>query len=1224
MADNKELQEAKKLLQEINLLRAKLDQKPLVLTDSEAVQQIQRLRNELKGAQKDFENIDDSATSLYDRVRAISDEFKGQKDIMQKVRGSMRNITSIAEQLKFAEQGISDLNNDQLSSLEQKLKYNKKILDDETAKLLNGDELKGLAAQELKDLKTFIQQQGGVNKLSDENRQYALEMVNHLKGLTVEQKAALSNYVDQGSALDEIQGHLEAQKQHNNEINRLMGVGGAVVAGVDALMSKLGMNSGIFKQKVEEANQAMKRQAELQKAGLASGGKLSVLMAGLGPLAEGFAAALFDPLSLILKIVDAFFQVDKASTDVQRLTGQNADAIAGANMRYATSVDYLNTISELTAQTGMNAQNIFTPDVIAGAAELKNTMGLAADEAGGLAMIAQTTGGDIDATVSSIVDQTSAFNKANRSAVNQKQVLQDVAKASDGIKASLGGNPKALANAASAARRLGMEMGKLDQIASSLLDFEDSISKEMEAELLIGKDLNLEKARELALNNDLAGLGDELFKNAADLNEFGNMNRIQQESYAAALGMTRDELGKIAYQKAIEAGMTEEQAEAAAGVRAEDMKRAEVQEQIQKSLDKLAQAFAPLLSIIGDIVSIFAPMVQFLGGVVGHVVKFLDTLGLIKPLVIGIVVALAGAKIANFFGSAASSAMKFGESLKGMNFSFSGMMDSVKSWGSSIKDAFKGGMSGAGKLTDTVKDKGAELTQDAAGRWRDAKGRFAKAPEAATAGVDKTVEASNAASEAEEPKSSGEKLKEFFTNLAAGLKEMASMQVVGGALALIPASVGLVAFAPGYLGAKLLERLDGEKVKTGLIGLATGLKEMASVEVLAGAGALIIASIGLVGFIPGFLGAKLLENLDGERVKTSLSGLAEGLTSMGTGSVLMGAGALVIAAGAFILSIVGIPGMLAIGSLGSSTATGLTALAGGLQSMSSTFAGVGALALTAGTFILMLGAIPGMLFVALTGSMVAAGLTALSTGLTAFGTAAANPMLWLGILALGAFGLAMIPLTFAISLLAPAIEAIGNVIMKVMAGIPPIITAVADGFVKLMGAISLDNIAAFFLLGPALASAAIGIAAFGIALTAASIGGGISSLLGGGILADLQTLVEMSGPLQTVAGSLTAIAAALGGIGSALATMETEKLQELQSLIMTAAFAAPAVAAVGAIGDMISGIAGGGGEDAAKAESNEKLIAKIDELIVAVKQGKNINMDGRRVGGTLQAAATNT
>ena len=75
------------------------------------------------------------------------------------------------------------------------------------------------------------------------------------------------------------------------------------------------------------------------------------------------------------------------------------------------------------------------------------------------------------------------------------------------------------------------------------------------------------------------------------------------------------------------------------------------------------------------------------------------------------------------------------DSLKGMKFSFSGMMDSVKSWGSGIKDAFKGGMSGAGKLADTVKDKGADVTKDAAGRFRDAKGRFAKAP-----GADKAAD----------------------------------------------------------------------------------------------------------------------------------------------------------------------------------------------------------------------------------------------------------------------------------------------------------------------------------------------------------------------------------------------------------------------------------------------------------------------------------------------------
>jgi methyl-accepting chemotaxis protein len=480
MADNKELQEAKKLLQEINTLRGRLNQTPLKMTDSDAVQNIQSLRNELKGVQKSFEDVDTSATSLYDQVRAISSEFKNQPGALQKIRGSMKKITSIAEDLKLQEQGIKDLSTKQLDDLSQRLKENKKLLDDETQRLLNGEGLSDLAQREIKDLQQYLKDQGGINNLTKQQVDEALQMVGVLNDLTDEQKAALANYVDQGNAIGDIEGKLEEVKEQQKEVNKLMGVGGAVIDGLDGLMGKLGMSSSRFKDAVSEAKDKMKAAAEEIQSGARSGGKLSVLMAGLGPLAKGFGAALLDPLSLILKIVDAFFKVDKASTEVQRLTGQNSDAIAGANFRYATSVDYLQTIAELTKQTGMSAQNIFSPKVIAGAAELKNTMGLAADEAGGLAIMAQTTSGDIDKTVDSIVDQTSAFNKANRSAVNQNQVLKDVAKTSDGIKASLGGNPAAIAKAASAARRLGMELGQLDKIAGSLLDFEDSISKEME------------------------------------------------------------------------------------------------------------------------------------------------------------------------------------------------------------------------------------------------------------------------------------------------------------------------------------------------------------------------------------------------------------------------------------------------------------------------------------------------------------------------------------------------------------------------------------------------------------------------------------------------------------------------------------------------------------------------------------------------------------------------
>ena len=55
-----------------------------------------------------------------------------------------------------------------------------------------------------------------------------------------------------------------------------------------------------------------------------------------------------------------------------------------------------------------------------------------------------------------------------------------------------------------------MEMSQLENIAGGLLDFESSIENELSAELLTGKDLNLERARGLALNNDMAGMAEEI------------------------------------------------------------------------------------------------------------------------------------------------------------------------------------------------------------------------------------------------------------------------------------------------------------------------------------------------------------------------------------------------------------------------------------------------------------------------------------------------------------------------------------------------------------------------------------------------------------------------------------------------------------------------------------------------------------------------------------------
>lgn len=349
-------------------------------------------------------------------------------------------------------------------------------------------------------------------------------------------------------------------------------------------------------QLLEQQDDLIKGEIERVKV-LGSFKKKRDIIEKLAPgIGESLKEALLDPTTAAVFSIDAFIKaftaVNKASVELSRYTGQTALATSTLNTRLATSSQILETIAEFTKQTGLNANNVFSERNLQAAAEFKNTLGLSSEEAFGLAFQAEAFGRSIDGTTSRIVDQVSAFNRSNRAAVSQGQVLRDVAKASDAISASLAGNPRALADAAAAARRLGLELNQIDQIASSLLDFESSIEAELSAQLITGRNINLSKARELALSNDLAGVGEEIFKNSVDIAEFGRMGRIEQESMAQALGLTRDQLARTAYLRAIEKGMTEEQAAAAANVKKEDMERLGLQESLNMSLEKIAQSLA--------------------------------------------------------------------------------------------------------------------------------------------------------------------------------------------------------------------------------------------------------------------------------------------------------------------------------------------------------------------------------------------------------------------------------------------------------------------------------------------------------------------------------------------------------------------------------------------------------------------------------------------------------
>ena len=214
-----------------------------------------------------------------------------------------------------------------------------------------------------------------------------------------------------------------------------------------------------------------------------------------------------------------------------------------------------------------------------------------------------------------------------------------------------------------------------------------------------------------------------------------------------------------------------------------------------------------------------------------------------------------------------------------------------------------------------------------------------------------------------------------------------------------------------------------------------------------------------------------------------LKSLAEGLKSMGDGKVFAGIGAVALAGPAFIVALPSIPFLLFMGKVKLKALEGnFTGLGKGLAQMPQGALGALTMLIAAPALALGMLAIPFLTFMSIPaiGPIIQTNFTALAAGLAAFGNPATALFVLIGIGLLAALGLAMIPFAYSLSLLSPLVESFGNIIVGVFGAIPPIITAVANGFATIFSAISMDNIGALLLLGPALMGVAAGLGAVGL------------------------------------------------------------------------------------------------------------------------------------------------
>ena len=273
---------------------------------------------------------------------------------------------------------------------------------------------------------------------------------------------------------------------------------------------------------------------------------------GINPMAAGILE--IGRSSVLPLLATLFASVDQKTGNIANQLNLSYDEASKVSMEFnkiARESDYAFQTGKKLVQANTDLNKalgtavMYSGDVAESFSIMSTRLGLSADQAATMSKIQAQIGGNAKDYLSNIVGEVRARNIATGLAIDEKAILQDISGLSAATVLTLQQQGVNLAAAAYKARQYGLNLQMIESSASSLLDFESSIASELEAELLTGRELNLERARAAALMGRQDILADEIAKNVGSAAEFGRMNVIAQEALAKSLGLTRQDMGKM-------------------------------------------------------------------------------------------------------------------------------------------------------------------------------------------------------------------------------------------------------------------------------------------------------------------------------------------------------------------------------------------------------------------------------------------------------------------------------------------------------------------------------------------------------------------------------------------------------------------------------------------------------------------------------------------------------
>lgn len=309
-------------------------------------------------------------------------------------------------------------------------------------------------------------------------------------------------------------------------------------------------------QRAKEAErESARRRAETESQYMSFIGRMPLggiltMIASLGPMFALIAAIIGVIIYLITRWDKHITSIQKAMSvtreEAQRgaiAIGKIADKLRDANIYAPQIAEAVSVLSE-----GLSGVNLLTPltaannkmkELALASSVLYDKFQLSGDELGSLTDLSTAMGTSLSGT-------TIMVERMAKGSFSVRSIFQALAKLTPSILTSFRGSNAQLIAMAANAKRLGVEMGDIIQSSMSLLDVEDAISKAFEAQVVTGKNIDIDRLMFLQLTGDYGQVLKEQEKILKQADYLNNRSPVFQGMIAGAIGLSQEQASQIA------------------------------------------------------------------------------------------------------------------------------------------------------------------------------------------------------------------------------------------------------------------------------------------------------------------------------------------------------------------------------------------------------------------------------------------------------------------------------------------------------------------------------------------------------------------------------------------------------------------------------------------------------------------------------------------------------